>query len=130
MCYFTFQINRNKNKWKFYLKDGIMNLNGKDYVFQKANGDAEWWNENCVVKNLFLYFLNLPMVWWCNFVNCWCVFTFFLNSALYALFNDLHQGKKSFVECADITVLISVYLCRDFLIMLTICWCQWIYFCL
>lgn len=36
------KINRNKNKWKFHLKDGIMNLNGKDYVFQKANGDAEW----------------------------------------------------------------------------------------
>ena len=35
-----------------------MNLNGKDYVFQKANGDAEWWNGNCVVKNLFLYFLT------------------------------------------------------------------------
>ena len=37
------QINRNKNKWKFHLKDGIMNLNGKDFVFQKATGDAEWW---------------------------------------------------------------------------------------
>ncbi|KAK7103861.1 transcription initiation factor IIA subunit 1-like [Littorina saxatilis] len=36
------KINRNKNKWKFHLKDGIMNLNGKDYVFQRANGDAEW----------------------------------------------------------------------------------------
>ncbi|KAK3093832.1 hypothetical protein FSP39_020729 [Pinctada imbricata] len=36
------KINRNKNKWKFHLKDGIMNLNGKDYVFQKATGDAEW----------------------------------------------------------------------------------------
>nr|KAG5693957.1 hypothetical protein BaRGS_008226 [Batillaria attramentaria] len=36
------KINRNKNKWKFHLKDGIMNLNGRDYVFQKANGDAEW----------------------------------------------------------------------------------------
>ena len=36
------QINRNKNKWKFHLKDGIMNLNGKDLVFQKASGDAEW----------------------------------------------------------------------------------------
>ncbi|CAG2235385.1 transcription initiation factor IIA subunit 1-like [Mytilus galloprovincialis] len=36
------KINRNKNKWKFYLKDGIMNLNGRDFVFQKANGDAEW----------------------------------------------------------------------------------------
>lgn len=37
------QITRSRNKWKFYLKDGIMNLSGKDYVFQKANGDAEWW---------------------------------------------------------------------------------------
>ncbi|XP_023288431.1 transcription initiation factor IIA subunit 1 isoform X2 [Orussus abietinus] len=36
------KITRSRNKWKFYLKDGIMNLNGKDYVFQKANGDAEW----------------------------------------------------------------------------------------
>ncbi|CAG9759516.1 unnamed protein product [Ceutorhynchus assimilis] len=36
------KIIRNRNKWKFYLKDGIMNLNMIDYVFQKANGDAEW----------------------------------------------------------------------------------------
>ncbi|XP_076299476.1 transcription factor IIA L isoform X3 [Lasioglossum baleicum] len=36
------KITRSRNKWKFYLKDGIMNLNGKDYVFQKMNGDAEW----------------------------------------------------------------------------------------
>ncbi|GAB1859137.1 Transcription initiation factor IIA subunit 1 [Camponotus japonicus] len=36
------KITRSRNKWKFYLKDGIMNLSGKDYVFQKANGDAEW----------------------------------------------------------------------------------------
>ncbi|KAJ8670429.1 hypothetical protein QAD02_001688 [Eretmocerus hayati] len=36
------KITRSRNKWKFYLKDGIMNLSGKDFVFQKANGDAEW----------------------------------------------------------------------------------------
>lgn len=36
------QITRSRNKWKFYLKDGIMNVNGKDFVFQKSNGDAEW----------------------------------------------------------------------------------------
>ena len=36
------KITRARNKWKFHLKDGIMNLNGKDYVFQRANGDAEW----------------------------------------------------------------------------------------
>ncbi|KAK2148154.1 hypothetical protein LSH36_512g02045 [Paralvinella palmiformis] len=41
VCQFD-RVNRNKNKWKFSLKDGIMNLNGKDYVFQKATGDAEW----------------------------------------------------------------------------------------
>lgn len=39
---FTPQIHRSKNKWKFHLKDGIMNLNGRDYVFSKAIGDAEW----------------------------------------------------------------------------------------
>ncbi|KAK9498514.1 hypothetical protein O3M35_003131 [Rhynocoris fuscipes] len=36
------KITRTRNKWKFYLKDGIMNLGGKDYIFQKSNGDAEW----------------------------------------------------------------------------------------
>jgi transcription initiation factor TFIIA large subunit len=36
------KITRIKNKWKFHLKDGIMNINGKDYLFSKANGDAEW----------------------------------------------------------------------------------------
>lgn len=36
------KITRSRNKWKFHLKDGIMNLDGEDYVFQKANGDAEW----------------------------------------------------------------------------------------
>lgn len=36
------KITRNRNKWKFHLKDGIMNINGRDYVFQKAVGDAEW----------------------------------------------------------------------------------------
>lgn len=36
------QITRSRNKWKFHLKDGVMNLNGKDFVFQKAVGDAEW----------------------------------------------------------------------------------------
>jgi len=36
------KITRARNKWKFHLKDGIMNLNGKDYVFARANGDAEW----------------------------------------------------------------------------------------
>ncbi|XP_048340584.1 transcription initiation factor IIA subunit 1 [Sphaerodactylus townsendi] len=38
----TYFIHRSKNKWKFHLKDGIMNLNGRDYVFSKAIGDAEW----------------------------------------------------------------------------------------
>lgn len=36
------KIHRSKNKWKFHLKDGIMNLNGRDYIFFKAIGDAEW----------------------------------------------------------------------------------------
>ena len=36
------KITRARNKWKFHLKDGIMNLNGRDYVFQRALGEAEW----------------------------------------------------------------------------------------
>ncbi|XP_050533045.1 transcription initiation factor IIA subunit 1 [Daktulosphaira vitifoliae] len=36
------KITRSRNKWKLYFKDGIMSLNGYDYVFQKATGDAEW----------------------------------------------------------------------------------------
>ncbi|XP_078086779.1 stonin-1-like [Mustelus asterias] len=36
------KIHRSKNRWKFYLKDGIMTFNGRDYVFSKAVGDAEW----------------------------------------------------------------------------------------
>ena len=38
----NFQITRVRNKWKFHLKDGIMNLKGKDYLFQKATGEGEW----------------------------------------------------------------------------------------
>uniref|UniRef100_A0A8C2SQ54 Ral transcription factor IIA subunit 1 like n=1 Tax=Coturnix japonica TaxID=93934 RepID=A0A8C2SQ54_COTJA len=36
------KIHRSKNKWKFFLKDGVMSFDGKDYVFAKAIGDAEW----------------------------------------------------------------------------------------
>ncbi|NXK95804.1 TF2AY factor, partial [Formicarius rufipectus] len=36
------KIHRTKNKWKFYLKDGVMSFEGKDHVFAKAVGDAEW----------------------------------------------------------------------------------------
>merc|ERR1719320_1582107 len=32
------KVTRARNKWKFHLKDGIMNLNGRDYVFQRAMG--------------------------------------------------------------------------------------------
>ncbi|KAF5285456.1 hypothetical protein FQR65_LT02296 [Abscondita terminalis] len=41
VCQFD-KITRARNKWKFHFKDGIMNINGEDYVFQKATGDAEW----------------------------------------------------------------------------------------
>ncbi|XP_003745737.1 transcription initiation factor IIA subunit 1 [Galendromus occidentalis] len=36
------KISRSRNRWKFHLKDGIMNIQGRDYVFQKSTGDAEW----------------------------------------------------------------------------------------
>ncbi|KAJ3302306.1 transcription factor IIA subunit alpha [Kappamyces sp. JEL0829] len=36
------KVSRVKNKWKCILKDGIVNINGKDYLFNKANGEFEW----------------------------------------------------------------------------------------
>ena len=35
VCQFD-KIQRVRTKWRFSLKDGIMNLDGKDYVFQKG----------------------------------------------------------------------------------------------
>ncbi|KAJ1962364.1 transcription factor IIA subunit alpha [Dipsacomyces acuminosporus] len=36
------KVTRSKNKWKCVLRDGIMLINGRDYLFQRANGDFEW----------------------------------------------------------------------------------------
>ncbi|KAJ7537397.1 hypothetical protein O6H91_11G004500 [Diphasiastrum complanatum] len=36
------KVTRSKNKWKCILKDGIMNLNHKDILFVKGNGEFEF----------------------------------------------------------------------------------------
>ncbi|KAL3900956.1 MAG: hypothetical protein SGCHY_000967 [Lobulomycetales sp.] len=36
------KVTRVKNKWKCTLKDGIINLNGKDFLFSKLNGELHW----------------------------------------------------------------------------------------
>ncbi|ORZ10124.1 transcription factor IIA, alpha/beta subunit [Absidia repens] len=36
------KVTRTKNKWKCVLKDGIMLVNGRDYLFHRGNGDFEW----------------------------------------------------------------------------------------
>lgn len=36
------KVLRVKNKWKCNLKDGIANINGKDYAFAKGTGESEW----------------------------------------------------------------------------------------
>ncbi|KXN70055.1 transcription factor IIA, alpha/beta subunit [Conidiobolus coronatus NRRL 28638] len=36
------KVSRTKNKWKCVLKDGIISVNGRDYLFNKASGDFEW----------------------------------------------------------------------------------------
>ncbi|KAM4729455.1 stonin-1 [Anableps anableps] len=36
------KIHRSKNRWKFHLKDGVMSYGGREYVFSKAIGEAEW----------------------------------------------------------------------------------------
>ena len=41
LCQFE-KVTRIKNKWKCNLKDGIMHINGQDYLFGKATGEFEW----------------------------------------------------------------------------------------
>lgn len=36
------KVQRTKNKWKCVMKDGILNINGKEYVFSRATGEYEW----------------------------------------------------------------------------------------
>ncbi|WVQ73485.1 hypothetical protein IAR50_003057 [Cryptococcus sp. DSM 104548] len=36
------KVQRVKNKWKTVFKDGMIHLNGKDYLFAKCNGEFEW----------------------------------------------------------------------------------------
>jgi len=36
------KVQRVKNKWKCVLKDGMVHLNGKDYLFSKCTGEFEW----------------------------------------------------------------------------------------
>ncbi|KAL5888964.1 transcription factor IIA subunit alpha [Pyricularia oryzae] len=36
------KVQRVKNKWKCTLKDGVLCVNGKEYVFHKATGEYEW----------------------------------------------------------------------------------------
>ncbi|KAK4129476.1 transcription factor IIA, alpha/beta subunit [Parathielavia appendiculata] len=36
------KVQRVKNKWKCILKDGVLTVNGKEYVFHKATGEYEW----------------------------------------------------------------------------------------
>ena len=36
------KVHRTKNKWKCQLKDGVISIAGKDWVFSKASGEFEW----------------------------------------------------------------------------------------
>ncbi|KAJ7594472.1 transcription factor IIA alpha/beta subunit [Mycena floridula] len=36
------KVARVKNKWKCVLKDGMIHVNGRDYLFQKCTGEFEW----------------------------------------------------------------------------------------
>jgi len=36
------KVARVKNKWKCVLKDGVIHINGKDYLFSKCTGEFEW----------------------------------------------------------------------------------------
>ncbi|KAI0029470.1 transcription factor IIA, alpha/beta subunit [Vararia minispora EC-137] len=36
------KVARVKNKWKCVLKDGMVHINGRDYLFSKCSGEFEW----------------------------------------------------------------------------------------
>ncbi|WRT68033.1 uncharacterized protein IL334_005008 [Kwoniella shivajii] len=36
------KVQRVKNKWKTIFKDGMIHVNGRDYLFSKCNGEFEW----------------------------------------------------------------------------------------
>ncbi|ORY30594.1 transcription factor IIA, alpha/beta subunit-domain-containing protein [Naematelia encephala] len=36
------KVQRVKNKWKTVFKEGVVHINGKDYLFAKCNGEFEW----------------------------------------------------------------------------------------
>ncbi|KAH8806952.1 transcription factor IIA alpha/beta subunit [Flagelloscypha sp. PMI_526] len=36
------KVARVKNKWKTTFKDGVVHVNGRDYLFAKCNGEFEW----------------------------------------------------------------------------------------
>ena len=41
LCQFE-KVTRTKNKWRCMFKSGLIHVNGKDYLFSKANGEFEW----------------------------------------------------------------------------------------
>uniref|UniRef100_A0A3P8T5K3 General transcription factor IIA, 1-like n=1 Tax=Amphiprion percula TaxID=161767 RepID=A0A3P8T5K3_AMPPE len=55
------KIHRSKNRWKFHLKDGVMCYRGRDYVFSKAVGEAEWFNCIAVAALARLHSSSLPV---------------------------------------------------------------------
>jgi transcription initiation factor TFIIA large subunit len=36
------KVSHVKTKWKCQLKDGVMRLNGRDYLFHSANGEMQF----------------------------------------------------------------------------------------
>merc|ERR1711939_545040 len=36
------KVQRSKNKWKVSLKDGVISVNGREYLFSKCQGEFEW----------------------------------------------------------------------------------------
>ena len=36
------KVTRTKNRWKCTLKDGVMHLNGRDFLFTRASGEMQF----------------------------------------------------------------------------------------
>lgn len=102
------QITRSRNKWKFYLKDGIMNIGGKDYIFQKSNGDAEWWSRWKDFSRTTLIHLSLEKQTHTHNKT---------NRQIFIIFHNIHfwsvisQSTKSTAVNQDFDLSISTNIC-------------------
>ncbi|VDM21463.1 unnamed protein product [Hydatigera taeniaeformis] len=55
------RVSRSRSKWRFWLRDGIMKIRGRDHLFQKLIVEADWYFD------VYLWLLNFFLMVICEF---------------------------------------------------------------